>query len=87
MRPAGVTIAAADLIGKIGPSIEAFLLSLSDDGLDCFDEGEGDPANAQRAERYGLVSISAWKGGWQVRLTELGRELREILAKEGTTHG
>ena len=81
MRPGAVTIAAADLIGELSPSLEVFMLSLSDDGLDCFDEGEGDARAAQQAERRGLVSISSWRGGWQVRITELGAELRELLEK------
>jgi hypothetical protein len=82
MRPGAITIAAADLIAGLPAGVRAFMLSLSDDGLDCFDEGEGDQRNAQAAERLNLVHIIAWRGGWQVRTTAIGAELRELLAKE-----
>lgn len=63
------------------PEIATLLKQTDPCGMECFDEGEGPERLAQQAERRGLVSVSAWRGGWQYELTPKGRTLRSKLTR------
>lgn len=79
---------ASEVAEALPTWVRAFLCS-SSDLPETFADGDGPEATAQRAERHGVASISAWKGHWQVTLTELGLAVREYLltTQEETSDG